>query len=83
MKKIFKDYMNDKIKLEKYQMIGIVGLIVVLSGLFGWIYEFIFYYFDSGMKHLYFQGGNFLPWINIYATGALLIILTTKKFNFL
>lgn len=81
MKKVFNDYMNDRIKLEKYQIIGILLLIVVLSGVFGWIYEFIFYYFNDGMKEFRFQGGNFLPWINIYATGAVLIILTTMKFK--
>ena len=81
MKKVFNDYINDKIKLEKYQKIGILGLIVILSGIFGWIYEFIFYFFDSGMKQFRYQGGNFLPWINIYATGAILIIITTRKFK--
>ena len=79
MKKVFNDYMNDKLKLEKYQTIGIFGLIVVLAGIFGWIYEFIFYYFDSGMEYFSYQGGNFLSWINIYATGSILIILSTKK----
>ena len=34
---------------------------------------FIFYYFNCGMKYFYWRGGNFLPWINIYATGALVI----------
>ena len=32
-----------------------------------------FYYFNSGMKQFYYRGGNFLPWINIYAIGALMI----------
>ncbi len=56
-----------------------LGLITVISGMTGWLYEFIFYYFDSGMKALYWQGGNFLPWINIYAYGAVLIILLNRK----
>lgn len=79
MKKVFNDYLNDKLKLEKYQIIGIICLIIVLSGLFGWIYEFIFYYFNGGMKYLYMRGSNFLPWINIYATGSILILLSTYK----
>jgi len=79
MKEVFNNYLNNKIKYEKWQLIGIVCLIVVLSGVFGWIYEFIFYYFNGGMKEFYMQGGNFLPWINIYAIGALLIIFLTKK----
>ena len=29
------------------------------------------------MKEIYFRGGNFLPWINIYAIGAIIIYLLT------
>lgn len=54
-------------------------LIVVISGFFGWLYEFIFYFFDGGAKEFYMQGGNFLPWINIYAIGSLLILITTWR----
>ena len=74
MKKFFNEYLNTDIKLEKYQIIGIICLIIVFSGIFGWLYEYIFYFFNSGMKEFYYRGGNFLPWINIYAYGALLII---------
>ncbi len=81
MKKVFNEYLNDKLKLEKYQIIGITFLVVVLSGMFGWIYEFFFYFINGGMKTFYWQGGNFLPWINIYATGAILIYLFTRKFK--
>ena len=79
MKDVFNDYLNEKLKLEKWQLIGIFCLIVAISGIFGWVYEFIFYFFDRG--GFYWQGGNFLPWINIYAIGSILIILTTKKFK--
>lgn len=66
-------------KLDKWQKIGILMLVVVISGVFGWIYEVILYFFDGGMKDFYMQGGNFLPWINIYAFGALLILATTWR----
>lgn len=79
MKKVFNDYLNDKIKFEKWQLIGVIFLVVVLSGIFGWIYEFFFYYINWGMQGFYWQGGNFLPWINIYATGALLIWFFSRK----
>lgn len=80
MKKYFKNYLNKEPKFDKSVMLGILCLIIVISGIFGWIYEVIFYYFNSGMKNLYWRGGNFLPWINIYAIGAgLIIILTFKK----
>lgn len=65
--------------LDKWQRIGILMLVVVISGFFGWVYEFIFYFFDGGAKGFYMQGGNFLPWINIYAMGALLILATTWR----
>ena len=73
--------MNNNLSLEKWQKIGVLCLIIIFAGLFGWIYEFIFYFFDGGMKEFYFQGGNFLPWINIYAYGALLIFLSTFKWK--
>lgn len=76
---MFKKYMNDELNLSKSQILGILCLIVVISGIFGWVYEFIFYYFNFGMTKFYWQGGNFLPWINIYAIGSIMIILLTYK----
>ena len=73
--------MYKEAKLKKYQWVGVLMLIAVLSGFFGWVYEFIFYYFDGGMKEFYMQGGNFLPWINIYAIGAILILFATYRFK--
>ena len=77
---MLKEYIEKDTKLSKNQKIGILASIITISGIFGWLYEFIFYYLNSGMKQFYMRGGNFLPWINIYAYGALLIIgLTYKK----
>ena len=73
MKRVIDDYINNKIKLD----IGIISFVIVISGVFGWVYEFIFYYFNGGCKIWYMQGGNFLPWINIYAIGSLIIMFTT------
>ena len=79
MKK-YKDYLNKNHKFDKKTMLGIFCLIIVISGMFGWLYEVVFYYFNSGMTEIYWRGGNFLPWINIYAMGAILIyVLTYKK----
>ena len=75
------DFLKDKLKLQNYQKLGIIFLLVVISGFFGWVYEFIFYFFNGGMQEWYMQGGNFLPWINIYAIGGLLILFTTYKFK--
>ena len=74
MKRFFNEYVNKDIKIDKLTMIGIISLIIVISGIFGFVYEFIFYYFNGGMKEFYYRGGNFLPWINIYAIGAIIIL---------
>ena len=76
---MLKQYINKDAKLNIKQKISILCLVIVISGIFGWLYEVIFYYFNSGMKEVYMRGGNFLPWINIYAYGAILIILLTYK----
>lgn len=79
MKK-YKDYLNKDHNFDKKTMLRIFCLIIVISGMFGWLYEVVFYYFNSGMTEIYWRGGNFLPWINIYAIGAVLIyVLTYKK----
>ena len=79
MKKMIKDYLDNDYKFDKTTMLGIIFLIVVFAGVFGWVYEFFFYYLNSGLKTFYWRGGNFLPWINIYAYGALLICFFTYK----
>lgn len=79
MKKFLKSYVNPKYSFDTITIIGIICLIVVIAGIFGFLYEFIFYYFNGGMKGFYWRGGNFLPWINIYATGSIMIYLLTYK----
>lgn len=79
MKEFYNKYLNENIKFDKLIIVGIICLIIVISGVFGFVYEFIFYFFNGGMKEFYYRGGNFLPWINIYAIGSILIILLTYK----
>ena len=79
MRSKYLKYLNEDIKFDKETMIGIFCLLVVITGMFGLLYEFIFYYFNGGMKTFYWRGGNFLPWINIYATGSIMIYLLTYK----
>ena len=67
--------------LNKYQTIGVFALMIVCSGMFGWIYEVVFYYFNSGFKEVFMRGGNFLPFINIYVYGSLLIFFLTYRFK--
>lgn len=79
MKKKYKDYINKKHSFDKTTMFGILCLIIVIAGVFGFLYEFVFYYFNGGMKQFYWRGGNFLPWINIYAIGSIVIYFLTYK----
>lgn len=74
-----KEYLNKNHSFDKSTMLGIFCLIIVITGVFGFLYEFIFYYFNGGMKEFYWRGGNFLPWINIYSTGSLIIYFLTYK----
>ena len=50
MKKKYNDYINNKPTFDKKTTLAIMGLILVISGIFGFIYEYIFYYFNGGMK---------------------------------
>ena len=67
---IFKE---DRINLKR--TIYLLILIMVISGIFGFIYETIFYKIDLG----YFikRGSTFGPWIPIYAFGGLFITMLT------
>lgn len=79
MKKKYQQYLDQDHSFDKATMIGIFCFIVIVAGTFGFLYEYIFYYFNGGMKQFYWRGGNFLPWINIYATGALAAYFLTYK----
>ena len=79
IKQIFRELMTGTLKFENWQLVGVLMLVVVFAGCFGWLYEMVFYFFNGGMKEFYMQGGNFLPWINIYAIGSLLILISCWK----
>lgn len=79
MKKLYKKYMNEEIKFDKETKRSILLLIMIISGFFGFLYEFIFYYFNGGMKEFYWRGGNFIPWIDIYAIGSIVIYFLCYK----
>lgn len=79
MKEKYKNYLNGNYKFDKLTTIGIFALLIVITGIFGFLYEYIFYYFNGGMKEFYWRGGNFLPWINIYATGSIIVYILAFK----
>ena len=68
-------------ELERWQKIGIACLLVVIPGIIGWLIEFFFGWYDNGMKDVYWKGGNFLPWINMYSIGTFLIIAFTYRYR--
>lgn len=73
----FHDYMDGKIKLKTYQKVGMMFLVVVIAGFIGWVYEFLLAWAENG--HIFMKGGNLLPWINIYAIGAVFLVPITWK----
>ena len=77
MREKYKNYIEKNHSFDLITMLGIFSLLIVITGVFGFLYEFVFYYFNGGMKEFYWRGGNFFPWINIYATGSLMIYFLT------
>lgn len=66
-------------KLDRWQKIGVMMLIFIFAGMTGWIWEFILAEIKDGWKGAYVIGGNILPWLNIYAYGAILFYFTVYR----
>lgn len=81
MKQKYQEYIHQNHSFDKMTMVGVFCLITVIAGVFGFLYEFVFYYFNGGMEEFFWRGGNFLPWINIYATGALAVYFFAYKYR--
>ena len=65
-------------KIDKKD-ISIILMLLVVGGIYGFIYETIFYKIDLG----YFvkRGTSFGPWIPIYGFGSVIIYLCTRKYK--
>ena len=59
MKKKYKEYLDNIMDYDRITLLGIFALVIVISGCFGWLYEFIFYFFNGGMKNFYWRGRKF------------------------
>ena len=79
MKAFFKSYLNNEMKVDKSTFISILCALFVIGGIYGTIYETIFYYFNNGA--LCKRGSCFGPWIEIYGVGCLLIYWLTRKYK--
>lgn len=79
MKKFLNQYLNDEIKLDKNLFIAIMCGCAVCGGVYGMIYETLFYLINNGA--LCRRGSSFGPWIEIYGMGALLIYWLCHKFK--
>ena len=76
--------MNDKLKkwdpfrdedLNKVQKIEAAGLIFVIAGISGWIYEGLFYRLNDG--YFSWRGHGIGPWLPIYAFGMVILLFIT------
>lgn len=67
------EYMHNKVTLSRKSWIALLFSILFAGGIFGFIYETIFYIFNNGA--LTRRGTCFGPWIEIYCFGGLIIFL--------
>ena len=74
-----KEYLFKNSKLSLRNEISALFLIGVINGIFGFLYEEIFYYIDLG--YLVKRGSTYGPIIPIYFFGGMLIVLFTYKFK--
>ena len=70
-------YMHEKLILSKKTWIAMLFAVIFSSGIFGFIYETIFYIFNNGA--LTRRGTCFGPWVEIYCFGGLAIYLICFK----
>lgn len=71
MKTFYTKYLNDEFHVDKNLFIAILCGASVCGGIYGMIYETLFYLINNGA--LCRRGSSFGPWIEIYGIGALLI----------
>lgn len=79
MIKVLKRFLNDEIKLSRKNFVALMFGMAVCGGIFGMIYETLFYVLNNG--GLCRRGTCFGPWIEIYGIGALFIYLIANKLN--
>lgn len=79
MNNFYKDYLEDKHKPDSKLFFGILCGCSVCGGIYGMVYETLFYLIDRGA--LCRRGSSFGPWIEIYGLGALLIYALCHRYK--
>ena len=77
--KVLQEWSREEHSFSRGKKFQILCLLLVMGGVFGFIYETIFYRIDLG----YFvkRGTTLGPWIPIYAYGAFFILLLAYRFR--
>ncbi|MDO4742115.1 MAG: putative ABC transporter permease [Candidatus Saccharibacteria bacterium] len=78
-KETYRKYLRGRVGLTFYRKMGVMLLVFVVSGFLGWLWEFSLNEVTDGFRVFYVKGGNLLPWINLYAYGAVLVVILTYK----
>lgn len=69
---------QSKPKYDKMNDVATIMGIIVCAGIFGWIYETLFYMYNYNGLFI-MRGSGFGPWIDIYCLGGLLIYFSCRK----
>ncbi|MBO4396428.1 MAG: putative ABC transporter permease [Eubacterium sp.] len=58
--------------------VALIMAIIVCAGIFGWIYETLFYMYNYNGRFV-MRGTGFGPWIDVYCLGGVLIYFACRK----
>ena len=75
----YRYYLREKYDFYRSTWLGIGLAVFVLGGVIRFVYEFIFYWANSGFTTLYFRGGTFGPWIDTHCIAALLFFVVLYR----
>ena len=75
----YKYYLREQYDFYKSTWLGIGLAVFVLGGVIRFVYEFVFYWVNSGCTMLYFRSGTFGPWVDSHCIAALLIFIVLYR----
>jgi len=71
----YKYYLTEPYDFYRSTWFGIGLAVFTIGGFLRFLYEIIFYWFNSGRAAFYIRGNTFGPWIDVYCIAALLFFL--------